>query len=302
VTSTTPNAAVWDSLGGHPATTLMSIDDFAPFVDGLDHPEGVAAGPDGEIYAGGEAGQIYRVQLDGSYEQVGSTGGFTLGLCLDADSNVYSCDSGHHAVMRTTPSGEVTTYSTGTADRRIITPNYPVFDADGNLYVSDSGTAKHDTGGLFRIRPGGETELITKTPWRFPNGLALHPDGTHLYVVLSELPGVVRVALKADGSIGERETVVELPHNVPDGLAFDEGRNLYVSCYTPDVIYRVTPAGQVAVLASDWESVTFATPTNIAFCGPERRTLVVASLSRWHLTKGEMPVAGARLHYPTIGS
>ena len=48
------------------------------------------------------------------------------------------------------------------------------------------------------------------------------------------------------------------------------------------------------VLAEDWESVTFATPTNIAFAGPERRTLVVASLSRWHLTKGEMPIAGAR--------
>ncbi|HET8522828.1 MAG TPA: SMP-30/gluconolactonase/LRE family protein [Thermomicrobiales bacterium] len=300
MTNGTSTPAVWDSLSGHPASTLMSIDDFAPFVDGLDHPEGVAAGPDGEIYAGGEAGQIYRVQFDGAFDQIGTTGGFTLGLCLDADRNVYSCDSGHRAVMRTTPTGEVTTYATGTADRKIITPNYPVFDADGNLYISDSGTAKHDTGGLFRIRPGGETELITETPWRFPNGLALHPEGTHLYVVLSEFPGVVRVALKADGGIGEPETVVKLPHNVPDGLAFDEDRNLYVSCYTPDVIYRVTPAGEVAVLASDWESVTFATPTNIAFCGPERRTLVVASLSRWHLTKGEMSVAGARLNYPKI--
>jgi gluconolactonase len=65
------------------------------------------------------------------------------------------------------------------------------------------------------------------------------------------------------------------------------------------VIYRLSPQGELLVLAEDWESVTFATPTNIAFAGPERRTLIVASLSRWHLTKGEMPTSGARLRYPT---
>jgi gluconolactonase len=92
-----------------------------------------------------------------------------------------------------------------------------------------------------------------------------------------------------------------LPRHVPDGLAFDERGNLYVACYTPDVIYRVTPAGKVDIVAEDWQSVTFATPTNIAFCGGDRRTLVVASLSRWHLTKGRMPIAGARLRYPRLG-
>jgi gluconolactonase len=108
------------------------------------------------------------------------------------------------------------------------------------------------------------------------------------------------VTLGGDGSVGAAQTVVELPRNVPDGLAFDVEGNLYIACYTPDVIYRLTPDGDLAVLAEDWESVTFATPTNIAFAGPDRRTLVVASLSRWHLTKGEMPVAGARLQYPRV--
>ena len=41
--------------------TILPIDHFAQFADGLDHPEGVTAGPDGTLYAGGEAGQIYRV-------------------------------------------------------------------------------------------------------------------------------------------------------------------------------------------------------------------------------------------------
>jgi gluconolactonase len=293
-------ANLWDIARGLPAQSLMRIEDFSPFIHGLDHPEGVACGPNGEIYAGGEAGQVYLVEPEGTHREIGSTGGFLLGLCLDADANVYACDATHHAVMRVTPSGEVATYASGASSRGMATPNYPVFDAAGNLYVSDSGGWNENNGCIFRVRPGGETELLSDEVTAFPNGMALHPDGTHLYVVVSQVPAVVRLPITGDGSAGTAETVVEMPHHVPDGLAFDEQHNLYVSCYTPDVIYRVTPDGRVAMVASDWESVTFATPTNIAFCGADRKTLVVASLSRWHLTQGVMPIAGARLNYPNI--
>ena len=35
-------------------------------VDGLDHPEGIAWGLDGYAYAGGEAGQLYRIDIEES--------------------------------------------------------------------------------------------------------------------------------------------------------------------------------------------------------------------------------------------
>jgi gluconolactonase len=279
----------------------MPIEHFASFVEGLDHPEGVTAGPDGTVYAGGEAGQIYRVSLEGEAEQIASTGGFILGLCLDGDGAIYACDLALSAVMRIAPDGAVATYSSGAPERPMMVPNYPVFDAAGNLYVSDSGTWKNNNGCLYRIRPGGETDVVGAGLGAFPNGMALHPDGSRLYVVLSNVAAVVSLALGEDGAVGPPQTVVELPRTVPDGLAFDVAGNLYIACYTPDVIYRLTPAGELAVLAEDWESVIFATPTNIVFAGPERRTLVVASLSRWHLTKGEMPIAGVPLRYPRVG-
>ncbi len=279
---------------------LMTIDNFAPFADGLDHPECVATGPDGTLYAGGEAGQIYRVSLNGEWEQIASTGGFILGLCLDADGAIYACDLAHKSVQRIAPDGTVSTYASGSRERPMSVPNYPVFDAVGNLYVSDSGGWKEFGGCLFRSRPGGETEVIGEGLEAFPNGMALHPDGNRLYVALSQLPGVVSLELRVDGSVGEPDPVVVLPRTVPDGLAFDVEGDLYIACYTPDVIYRLSPDGDLSILAEDWESVIFATPTNIAFAGPERRTLVVASLSRWHLTKGDMPVAGAPLRYPRV--
>jgi gluconolactonase len=279
---------------------LMSIDDFSMFVEGLDHPECATRGPDGLIYAGGEAGQIYRVTLDGKYEQIATTGGFVLGLCLDASRNVYACDIERNAVMRITPDGKVSTYSTGTAQRKMVNPNYPAFDAAGNLYVTASGNWKKHDGCIYRIRPGGETEIVSAAATRFPNGCCLSPDGHSLFVVQSLMPGVVKLAIGRDGALSEPQEMVDLPGTVPDGVAFDVSGNLYISCYTPDIIYRLSPSADLAVLAQDNLRVTFASPTNIAFCGEDRRTLVVANLARWHLSKAQMPVAGLPLNYPQI--
>ncbi|MFM8485773.1 MAG: hypothetical protein ACKOCH_05525, partial [Bacteroidota bacterium] len=53
------------------------------FASGLDHPECVAVHPDGSVWAGGEAGQIYRISPDGRVvEEVANTGGFVLGLAF----------------------------------------------------------------------------------------------------------------------------------------------------------------------------------------------------------------------------
>ena len=275
--------------------SLMNIDNFVPFIEGLDHPEGVTWGPDGYVYAGGEAGQIYRVNLDdGTSTEIGNTGGFVLGLCLDEGRNVYACDLEKPAVMRITPAGKVSTYSEGAPTRSMKTPNYPVFDAAGNLYVSDSGGWKESNGCIFRVRPNGETEVVSDEALNFANGMALSADGAELYVVLSLAPGVGKVQLRGDGSVGPMQHVVTLERTVPDGVAFDVEGNLYIACYTPDRIYRLTPDGELDIVVEDWESTVLSSPTNIAFGGPDLSTLIVASLARWHLTKAQMPVPGIR--------
>ncbi|HEX5499944.1 MAG TPA: SMP-30/gluconolactonase/LRE family protein [Thermomicrobiales bacterium] len=295
--------AIWDVTAGFAGEPLLPVSAFRTLADDLDHPEGVACGPHGEIYAGGEAGQLYLITGDGAVTEIARTGGFLLGLCLDAAGAVYACDNGpKHEVVRIAPDGTISTWSNGAPRRRMATPNYPVFAADGTLYVSDSGSWNGADGCLFRVSPSGETTVFSDMATAFPNGLAIDPSGSWLYVVLSQMPGIVRLPLDL-GSGSQPETVVALPHNVPDGLAFDVENNLYIACYAPSVIYQLErgqPGGRLETLVADWESTQIAAPTNIAFCGPERRTLVVASLARWHLSVAEMPVAGAPLAYPTL--
>ena len=96
----------------------------------------------------------------------------------------------------------------------------------------------------------------------------------------------VLTALKSKGMgvPGLLKTLVHLPETVPDGLAFDTEGNLYISCYRPDRIYRLTPSGQLDVLAEDYEGTAIAAPTNIAFCGQNRDLFLSANLGRWHIT------------------
>ncbi len=273
------------------------------FVEGLDHPEGIAWGMDGYAYAGGEAGQVYRIDIENQEAvQFADTGGFVLGMALDSDHNIYACDAGNSAVMKITKGGAVSVYSSGAEDEPFRVPNYPAFDAEGNLYVCDSGDWLEDNGVIYRIRPGGETEVWDRRPKEFPNGLCIGPDGDEIYVAMSvNPPRVIRIKIEADGSPGHTETVAEFPNTVPDGVAFDTDGNLYVSMYRPDVIYRRTPEGQIDILAEDYQGTLIAAPTNIAFCGRDRDMLLGANIGRWHITRYDVGVTGHRLHYPNLG-
>ena len=73
--------------------------------------------------------------------------------------------------------------------------------------------------------------------------------------MLSTKPGVERAEILADGSLGPAEEVVTIERTVPDGIMFDVQGNLYIACYTPSVIYRLTPEGQLDKLVEDLEGV-----------------------------------------------
>ncbi len=269
---------------------------------GLDHPEGVAWGPDGKVYAGGEGGQIYRLDLaDNSCEVIANTGGFVLGLAHDADGNIYACDQVRKQVVKITPTGEVSTYSDGNSEQKMRVPNYPVFDADGDLYISDSGDWGAQNGFIWRIRPGGKTEIWDQQATGFTNGMCLGTDGCSLYIVESSPPLISKIEFNPDGSPRARRVVVELPHTVPDGVAVDVEGNLYISCYNPNVIYRFGTDGKLVTLYDDWEQLMLVAPTNIAFAGTDLKTLVIANLCGWNLVTAPVEIAGLAVKYPKLG-
>ena len=276
----------------------MGLDALAVAVEGLDHPEGVCVTRDGVVYAGGEAGQVYRVDLAARrVEQVADTGGFLLGVTADGDGRLYVCDVARRELLRVDPaSGDVTVVTTGTSERPLVNPNWSVFDDAGDLYLTDSGTWKGGDGRVLRVRPdGATTDWCTETT-DFPNGACLTADGSALLVLESTTPALVRVPIRDDGSAGAREVVAELPGTIPDGITLDVEGRAYVCCYRPDRILRVEPDGAVEVLADDPDGTLLSAPTNGVWVGDGK--LLVGNLGRWHLTICDFGVEGVPLRYP----
>lgn len=275
----------------------MNLAAFDTLATGLDHPEGVAVGPDGTAYAGGEAGQVYRIDPGGTVHEIASTGGFMYGVTLDGAGSVFACDYGNACVQRVAADGSVAIYSTGTAVRPMRVPNFAAFDDDGNLYVTDSGEWGDDDGLIYRISRSGETVVWTDRAPRFPNGCCVDAGGGSLLVVESRGRVVVRVPIEDDGSAGDPSPVVDLAGSQPDGIALAEDGTMFVGCYRPDRIWRIDRDGWAEVFAEDPDGVVLNQPANVAFAG-ER--LVVSSLGGWSLVRVEAGVRGLPLRYPAL--
>jgi gluconolactonase len=247
---------------------------------------------DGSVWCGGERGQIYRIEADGSSIEQVSSAGFSHEMAFDADDNLYVCDLKHAAVMRLDArSGALKTFAGGADGRRISICNYPAFDAEGRLYVSDSHAFKEPGPGIFRFDPDGSGELWCDEPINFANGLALYDN--YLYVAETFGHAIFRIPVEEDGSAGVREEVARLPGVLPDGLAFDTDGYLYVACYEPNQVLRLAPDGTVARLIADEEAHILCHPTNLAFRG---HMLFTTNLGRWHITAIDTEVEGLPLY------
>jgi gluconolactonase len=271
------------------------LDQLVTIATGLDHPEGVAWGPDGRVYAGGEAGQIYAIGDDGEVREIASTGGFMYGVTAAGDGDIIACDYGRAEIARITSTGDISTVTRGTVEHPIRVPNFTAFDDAGNLYVTDSGAWGADDGLAFRVDVEGATTVWSEQVPGFPNGCCVSVEGDALLIVESSRRRVVRVPIGADGQAGAPEVVVELGGSQPDGIALAADSTMFVGCYRPDRVWRITPGGSPEILLDDPDGVSLNQPANVAFIGAGLDRLAISSLGGWSIVSLDVGSVGLPL-------
>jgi len=147
-------------------------------------------------------------------------------------------------------------------------PEGPCFDRHGNLYVVDFGA-----GNISRLTPDGRAEVFARTGGS-PTGLTFHPDGT-LYVADTGLGAILRV--EPDGTWSR----VADAFAGPNDLAFDQDGRLYFTDPHGSRERDISIAGD--------------RPTNVAFGGPDRRTLFITEVETSSLYTLLVPAPGLPL-------
>lgn len=271
------------------ASPIPATFDLRVIASNLDHAEGVCWDPIRScLWAGGEAGQIYRIELDGAVTTVGTIEyGSLLGMALDGRGRLYVCDPGNHQVWRVNEDGRHEAFG-GPIDY----PNYAAFTRDGRLFVSDSGELETPTGKIFVINPDGSMRQVPTRPIGYANGLCV--EGDTLWVVESTVPGVSTMSV--DGS--ELELVISMERCTPDGLALDAEGGVLISCYQPNQLWRWTRQSGLTQLFDDWTGEYILSPTNVAFYGEQLDRLALASLCGSKINSVVLPQRGATPHYP----
>lgn len=283
-----------------------------------DHPEGVTFDRDGNLYfsnrRGGPPGfqhsELRKITPGGQDTVIAtfasSPGSALLGLAADGDGDVFAAVDGgaDHGVWRVSGNGNNRVRVEGSEE--IHFPNAITLDAEGNVYVTDSGPVVPEVGGaIWILRRDASTTEVWSTdmalapfpfdPFGFPlpgaNGIAFSPPDS-LYVANTEKSQLVRIPILPDGSAGPAEEVTAA-FSVPtiDGIAVDVKGNVY--CVLPGhavlgapPVVKVDPAtGSIAAATLPGFDGLFDIPLSLAFDTlPGERTNVV-------VTNGDLPVA-----------
>jgi gluconolactonase len=123
-----------------------------------------------------------------------------------------------------------------------------------------------------------------------PNGLALDPDETALYVAMTRTNCMWHLPLR-NGAVSRDGVFAYLPGiHGPDGLAVDEAGNLEVPHARIGIVWLPSSIGEplYRIQAMDGKGRL----TNIAYCGPDGKTLFITDSYRGAILMARLPVAG----------
>ena len=271
----------------------IPIENFSIFASNLDHPECLAFDRHGNLWAGGEAGQIYRIDGEGRVTVVTNLGSFCAGLAFSPADELFVCNPAL-GIVRVAADGRHAVFASQGGGKKLLSPNYGLFDSAGNYYVTDSGQWQKRNGRLLRFTPAGDGKILADA-LGYANGLALSADEQSLFMVESDTDSVLRFALDFHGAIGAPEIHAAECGRFPDGLTLDCEGNLYVCCYASDEIWWISPAGEKRLLAWDRWAIRLGSPTNMAFGGPEMDALYVCNLARTTITRARIGRKGQPL-------
>ncbi|HEY7649519.1 MAG TPA: SMP-30/gluconolactonase/LRE family protein [Methylomirabilota bacterium] len=236
-------------------------------------------------------GRVFRITTKGEWELVTQYDGWPNGLKLHRDGRFFIADYRLGLMALDAGAGTVsplleTAYSEGFKGLNDLH-----FASNGDLFFTDQGQTgiADPTGRVYRLRANGALDrLASNVP--SPNGITVNSRDNQVYVAVTRAQQIWRLPLMADGQPSKTGVAIQLSggHAGPDGLEMDAEDGLVV-CHLGIGVWRFDANGLPTHLVhADGHRLL----TNIAFGGPDRKTLYITDSANGEILTARMPVAG----------
>lgn len=266
--------------------------------------EGPAVDAEGTVFFSDITGnRILKMTADGKVSVFRADSGRTNGNAFDAQGRLISCEGGEQGpgrrrMVRTDMNtGKITVLTDKYDGKRYNSPNDVCVDEKGRIWFTDPRYGNRDDlemtdEGVYRIDLDGKvTRVLTQPAIQKPNGIAVSPDNTKLYVIDShpQVGGHRKIwsfTIGDKGALSDQKQVYDFGKGRGgDGMRVDTKGNLWVaagiltprgpgeSTDVPPGIYVISPEGKLLGRIPILEDLM----TNLAFGGAERKTIYVTA-------------------------
>ena len=253
---------------------------------GCKFTEGPAVSPTGELFFSDiENNRIMKVTGPGKAQEFRRPSGRANGIVFDSRGRLVMCQGGGpgggRRVARLEKDGRETVLAEAYGGKKFIAPNDLCMDGLGRIFFTDPyygppAVKSQPSSGVYLITAGGEVRLLLKDLLK-PNGIALSPDGLHLYISDRGTQKLHRYRVGEEGGLTGRKIVYDFsPDRGIDGMCLDAKGNIYGAAGKEKTtgLFVISPEGKLLLHLPMPEF-----STNVTFGGEDGRDLYLTASS-----------------------
>ncbi|NKB53240.1 MAG: gluconolactonase [Rhizobiaceae bacterium] len=322
--------------------TAISIEQLSFVGHGLSRPECALAHSSGMIFAPDWTGDggISAIFPNGTVKRLLASNWSAIAKQLSLDeplrpNGICLLEGGHFllahlgaergGIFSLAPDGTVSIFLSEVDGEQLPPSNFVTVDQQGRIWITVStrqvpraAAYRSDVADGFIVLMENGVARIVADGLGYTNECLVHPDGERVFVNETFARRLTSFDIAADGNLSNRTTIAELGEGVfPDGLAFDEHGDAWLTSIVSNRVLRVATDGTVEIYLEDadanhlewvekaWRDHSMGRPhldkaagrvlrnvSNLAFCGENLDQAVLGCLLGEELTTFPMPVRG----------
>jgi gluconolactonase len=230
-----------------------------------------------------------------------SPSNFSNGNTTDNQGNLVTCEHGARRVTTTDQNNVITLIADDYNEKRLNSPNDVCVHSNGTIFFTDPpygiinpkrvegfpGKMMYGGCNVFKHDPKTKSLVAIVTDMERPNGIALSPDESHLFISnTGDTKYIRRYEIDKNLNVSKPvEFIKSDPEHVLDGFRFDVENNIWTSCGKGIACY--TSSGEQIGYIKIPEIVS-----NVDFGGPEGNKLFITASTSFYMV--DLNVKGAK--------